>query len=74
MAGWSSQNKYSLVGAMRAIAQMISYEVPLVLSTVPVLMLAGSLSLAGHRGRARDLHLGGLARAGTFSRPGDWPV
>jgi NADH-quinone oxidoreductase subunit H len=45
MAGWSSQNKYSLVGAMRAIAQMISYEVPLVLSTVPVLMLAGSLSL-----------------------------
>jgi NADH-quinone oxidoreductase subunit H len=46
MAGWSSQNKYSLVGAMRAIAQMISYEVPLVLSTVPVLMLAGSLSLS----------------------------
>jgi NADH-quinone oxidoreductase subunit H len=45
MAGWSSQNKYSLIGAMRAIAQMISYEIPLVLSTIPVLMLAGSLSL-----------------------------
>ncbi len=44
MAGWSSRNKYSLLGAMRAIAQMISYEVPLILSAVPVIMLAGSLS------------------------------
>jgi NADH-quinone oxidoreductase subunit H len=44
MAGWSSRNKYSLFGAMRAIAQMISYEIPLMLSTVPVLMMAGTLS------------------------------
>jgi NADH-quinone oxidoreductase subunit H len=44
MAGWSSRNKYSLLGAMRAIAQMISYEVPLILSSVSVIMIAGSLS------------------------------
>ena len=44
MAGWSSRSKYSLLGAMRAIAQMISYEVPLVLASVVVLMQAGSLS------------------------------
>ena len=44
MAGWSSRNKYSLLGAMRGIAQMISYEVPLILSAVTVIMVAGSLS------------------------------
>src|SRR5205809_5276088 len=43
-AGWSSRNKYSLLGAMRAIAQMISYEVPLIISTIPVVMMVGSLS------------------------------
>jgi NADH-quinone oxidoreductase subunit H len=44
MAGWSSRNKYALLGAMRAIAQMVSYELPLVLSTVGVIMLTGTLS------------------------------
>ncbi len=45
LAGWSSRNKYSLMGAMRAVAQLVSYEVPQVLATVPILLWAGSLSL-----------------------------
>jgi len=44
MAGWSSRNKYSLLAAMRALAQLISYELPLLLSIVPVVMLASTLS------------------------------
>jgi len=44
MAGWSSRNKYSLLGGMRAIAQMVSYEIPLVLSAVTAIMITGSLN------------------------------
>jgi NADH-quinone oxidoreductase subunit H len=47
MAGWASRNKYSLLAAMRALAQLISYELPLLLSIVPVVMLAGTLSTTG---------------------------
>jgi len=46
MAGWASNNKYSLIGAMRGVAQLISYEVPMVLSIVGVVLIVGSLQMS----------------------------
>src|SRR6476646_5027924 len=43
MAGWASNNKFSMLGAMRAIAQMFSYELPLIITVLPVAMIVGSL-------------------------------
>jgi NADH-quinone oxidoreductase subunit H len=47
MAGWGSNNKFSMLGAMRAIAQMVSYELPLIITVLPVVMIVGSLSADG---------------------------
>ena len=47
MAGWSSANKFSLIGALRAAAQLIAYELPLVLAAAGVVMLAGVTSMVG---------------------------
>ncbi|MFG6114077.1 NADH-quinone oxidoreductase subunit NuoH [Halobacillus sp. MO56] len=44
-AGWASNNKYALMGGMRAAAQMISYEIPLVMSVVGIILFTGSLNL-----------------------------
>ncbi|MGH9022603.1 MAG: NADH-quinone oxidoreductase subunit NuoH [Acidimicrobiia bacterium] len=47
MAGWSSANKYALIGALRAAAQLIAYELPLVLAVVGVVIQAETMSLQG---------------------------
>ncbi|HET9636188.1 MAG TPA: NADH-quinone oxidoreductase subunit NuoH [Gemmatimonadaceae bacterium] len=45
LAGWSSNNKYALLGGLRSSAQMVSYEISMGMSTIPVLLLAGNVSL-----------------------------
>jgi NADH-quinone oxidoreductase subunit H len=58
LAGWASNNKYSLLGGLRSSAQMISYELALTLSVVGVLLIAGDFSLreiVDHQGSARGL-------------------
>jgi NADH-quinone oxidoreductase subunit H len=67
MAGWASRNKYALVGAMRGIAQMISYEIPLVLSTVAVVVVVGSLSLTDIVAAQEKLAFGFLSKWHVFT-------
>ena len=57
MAGWSSNNKYSLFGAMRVIAMAISYEIPMVLALLGVVLFAGTMNLNGIVHWQQDHHI-----------------
>jgi NADH-quinone oxidoreductase subunit H len=55
MAGWASANKFSLIGALRAAAQLIAYELPLVIAAAAIVMQAGTLSMIGIADAQQDL-------------------
>jgi NADH-quinone oxidoreductase subunit H len=58
MAGWASGSKFPMLGAMRAISQMVSYELPLIISSLAVVMVTGSLSLQEIVNQQGGFHLG----------------
>lgn len=55
MAGWASNNKYALLGAFRTVAQLVSYEVPMVLALIVPTMLAGSMAMGEVVARQREV-------------------
>src|SRR3989442_4130254 len=73
MAGWGSNNKYALIGGLRAAAQMISYELPLILALVGVIMLTGVL--AGSPGYPGNANIGTISIKEMigFQSAGSWP-
>jgi len=69
LAGWASNNKYSLIGGLRSSAQMISYELPLSLAIVAPLLIAGSMSLREIVQSQGGFHFGFLPRWSIFAAP-----
>jgi NADH-quinone oxidoreductase subunit H len=69
LAGWSSNNKYSLIGGLRSSAQMISYELPLTLVIVSPLLLANQLDLRGIANSQAGYYLGFIPRWSIFQMP-----
>ena len=69
LAGWSSNNKYALIGGLRASAQMISYELPLALAIACPLLIYNTLSLRGIVEAQQGFFLGAIPKWGIFSLP-----
>ncbi len=69
LAGWSSNNKYSLLGGLRSAAQMVSYELPLSLAITAPLLLAGTLSLRGIVQSQSGFYFGFLPHWSIFEMP-----
>jgi NADH-quinone oxidoreductase subunit H len=65
MAGWGSDNKYSMIGAMRSVAQIISYEIPVALAVLTVVVVAGSMDLQ----TITNLQAGGIQNWFLFGGP-----
>jgi NADH-quinone oxidoreductase subunit H len=67
MAGWASGSKFPMLGAMRAISQMVSYELPLIISAVGVIMVTGSLALPDIVAAQAGFHLGFIPAWNIFT-------
>lgn len=73
MAGWSSNNKYSLIGGLRGAAQMISYELPLVLSLVSVIMLTSVIAGTNGYPGSQDIGSVSVREIINFQNAAAWP-
>ena len=67
MAGWASGSKFPMLGAMRAISQMVSYELPLIISALGVVMVSGTLSLPDIVDKQGGFHLGFIPAWNLFT-------
>lgn len=67
MAGWASGSKFPMLGAMRAISQMVSYELPLIISALGVVMVSGTLSLPMIVDKQSGFHLGFIPAWNLFT-------
>jgi NADH-quinone oxidoreductase subunit H len=67
MAGWASGSKFPMLGAMRAISQMVSYELPLIISALGVIMVTGSLALPEIVAKQGGFHLGFIPAWNIFT-------